>query len=114
MATTRYGRCLKQPDRYQPDEMVSDDATDEEESVEMGSSFTSDSTGSLRDFVVDDDDDDDGSLEQLNARYREFIATLCQDSDEDMVEKLIKDIEKGGPYDERLKGAITRAYKDDP
>lgn len=57
MAQSRAGRQLRQPDRYDPANFSSDDATDEDESVSLPDSVTSSSAGSLDEFLVEDGSD---------------------------------------------------------
>lgn len=54
MTHSRAGRQLRQPDRYDPANFSSDDATDEDESVSLPDSVTDSTAGSLEDFVVED------------------------------------------------------------
>ncbi|RYF03206.1 MAG: hypothetical protein EOO40_12465, partial [Deltaproteobacteria bacterium] len=63
MAQSRFGRNLRQPDRYDPETFASDDETDEDESVSLPDSITTDSTGSLDGFVVGEEDDEEATLD---------------------------------------------------
>ncbi len=66
--TTRSGRIVKKPERYEPNEKVEDDyKSDEYDSEDDDSDFSGDesesddddSEGSLKDFIVEDDSEDE-------------------------------------------------------
>ena len=69
--TTRSGRQIKKPERYEPKEICEDDYDDEEESEEEGEDIFSsdeesesdeedaDENGNLKGFVVSDSDEED-------------------------------------------------------
>ena len=69
--TTRSGRQIKKPERYEPKEICEDDYEDEEESDEEGEDIFSsdeesesdeedaDENGNLKGFVVSDSDEED-------------------------------------------------------
>jgi hypothetical protein len=71
--TTRYGRVIKKPLLYEPEEVCDDDYSDdedegdeeeddidedEEEEEEEDDEEDADENGNLKDFVVDDEDED--------------------------------------------------------
>ena len=66
--TTRSGRQIKKPDRYEPKEICEDDYEEEEEAEDIFSSDESESesdeedadeNGNLKGFVVSDSDEED-------------------------------------------------------
>lgn len=90
--SSRYGRRLQQPQRYHDEDIVSD-ATDTDESTEMPDSITSDSTGSLDDFIVETDaeeEDDDATGELID-----FVLFLCEGAEQPDIDSLMQAITSG-------------------
>ena len=68
--TTRYGRVIKKPVLYEPEEICEDDYSDGEDEIdddddeeldeeeEEEDEEDADENGNLKDFVVDDEDED--------------------------------------------------------
>jgi hypothetical protein len=69
VVTTRYGRTVKQPIRYEPQEVCTDDYSDDEyddesesdseEESDSDSESDADEHGNLRNFVTYDDEDEE-------------------------------------------------------
>ena len=105
--TSRFGRRLQPPVRYDPSALSSDDVTDDDESIEMSTSESSGDDTSLDGFIVDDVD-----LELDVVRYRDLIRYLCHGASEDDVSALLMILDDAeSEYPSNLRGALAEQVK---
>ena len=108
---SRFGRRLQAPDRYRPEEYASDDATDEDESVDMASSYTSESDNSLEGFIVDEEESEEDEQDDLDAAapYIAFIHHLCDGAPAADIVGLVEAVEAGQARTDAFRGLLAAA-----
>lgn len=101
--TSRYGRVIRAPNRYT--DMPSDDDTDEDESVELASSYTDSTDGSLDNFIVDEDVDDES--EEDDVAFENFIRHLLDGCSQEQQAAYLVSIRDGSAATATTKGILS-------